>query len=143
MSTRQRLRELMTDDEILIAPGVYDGISVRVVEQIGFDTCVISGAGVSNSRLGVPDFGILNLTENTDQGRSIVNATDLPVQADADTGYGNAVNVYNSVKKFEATGVAAVMIEDQALRAHGGQVRHLDGGDVREGRSGCRRPRRD
>lgn len=127
MSTRQELRDRMTADDVLIAPGVYDGISVRVVEQLGFDTCVISGAGVSNSRLGVPDFGILNLTENTDQARSIVNATELPVQADADTGYGNAVNVYDAVRKFEATGVAAVMIEDQRWPKRCG---HMEGKSV-------------
>ena len=127
MSARTRLRELMTDDEILIAPGVYDGISVRVVEQMGFDTCVISGAAVSNSRLGMSDFGILNLTENTDQAETIVGATDLPVQADADTGYGNAVNVYHAVKKFESTGVAAVMIEDQKWPKRCG---HMEGKSV-------------
>lgn len=113
MQARRKLRELMKDDEITIAPGVYDGISARLVEQLGFETAIITGAGVSNSRLGMPDFGIMNLSENAAQSGMIADVVDIPVQADADTGYGNAVSVYHTVETFEKAGVAAVMLEDQ------------------------------
>ena len=119
--------EMIASDSITIAPGVYDGISAKVVASMGFETAIISGAGVSNSRLGKPDFGILNLTENTDQSRRIAGAVDVPVQADADTGYGNAVNVYHTIKELERTGVAAVMIEDQEWPKRCG---HMDGKSV-------------
>lgn len=114
MSLRERLQNRIEDDGILVAPGVYDGISAKVVQSLGFETAVISGAGVSNSRLGKPDFGILNLSENAAQSRTIAEAVDIPVQADADTAYGDSVNVYDTVLKLERTGVAAVMIEDQS-----------------------------
>jgi len=127
MEARERLAELMESPGITIAPGVYDGISAAVVASMGFDTAIITGAGVSNSRLGKPDFGILNLSENAAQARTIAETVDIPVQADADTGYGNAVNVYHTVKKLERTGVAAIMIEDQRWPKRCG---HMSGKDV-------------
>jgi 2-methylisocitrate lyase-like PEP mutase family enzyme len=126
-NTRQRLRELLESPEPTIAPGVYDGISARVVADAGFETAVISGAGVSNSRLGQPDFGILNLSENASQSGMIADAVDIPVQADADTGYGNAVNVHHTVRTFEKAGVASVMIEDQVFPKRCG---HMEGKEV-------------
>jgi 2-methylisocitrate lyase-like PEP mutase family enzyme len=126
-STRQRLKSLLESPELTIAPGVYDGISARVVEEMGFKTAVITGAGVSNSRLGQPDFGILNLSENAAQSGMIADTVDIPVQADADTGYGNAVNVYHTVKTFEKAGVDCVMIEDQKFPKRCG---HMAGKEV-------------
>jgi 2-methylisocitrate lyase-like PEP mutase family enzyme len=126
-NTRQQLRAHLESSELTIAPGVYDGISARVVEDMGFDTAIISGAGVSNSRLGQPDFGILNLSENAAQSGMIADAVDIPVQADADTGYGNAVNVYHTVKTFEKAGVDSIMIEDQKFPKRCG---HMEGKDV-------------
>lgn len=113
MDSREAFRELIKSDGIVVLPGVYDGISARLVEDMGFDAAFISGAAVSNSRLGKPDFGIMNLSENADQARTIADAVDIPVQLDADTGYGNAVNVHHTVETLEETGVASVMIEDQ------------------------------
>jgi len=127
MTSRVQLRQLIESDELTIAPGVYDGISARLVEQMGFKTAIITGAGVSNSRLGQPDFGILNLSENAAQSGMIADNVDIPVQADADTGYGNAVSVYNTVKTFEKAGVAAVMIEDQEAPKRCG---HMEGKSV-------------
>lgn len=127
MSARQELREAIESPGIVVAPGVYDGISAKVVESLGFSTAVISGAGVSNSRLGKPDFGILNLSENVAQASTIADAVDIPVQADADTGYGNAVNVHHTVRRFDEAGVAAVMIEDQQWPKRCG---HMEGKEV-------------
>ena len=127
MRPRKRLRELIESPEIVIAPGVYDGISTRVVESMGFETAAMSGAGISNSRLGKPDFGILNLSENVGQADAIADSVEIPVQADADTGYGNAVNVHHTIKELESAGVAAVMIEDQEWPKRCG---HMEGKSV-------------
>jgi 2-methylisocitrate lyase-like PEP mutase family enzyme len=127
MGTRSDLKQLVESSDIAVAPGVYDGITARTIEDMGFETAIVSGAGVSNSRLGKPDVGFLNLTENVDQCRRMADAVEIPLQADADTGYGNAINVYDTVKAFENAGVAAVMIEDQDSPKRCG---HLDGKSV-------------
>jgi len=106
-------KQLIEAEEILIAPGIFDGITARLVQAMGFKSGTISGAGISNSRLGKPDFGLLGLADNVDQCRNLANCVEIPLQADADTGYGNAVNVFHTVQAFEQAGVAAVMIEDQ------------------------------
>jgi 2-methylisocitrate lyase-like PEP mutase family enzyme len=113
MKNTTLFKKLLNADEILIAPGIYDGITAKIVQAMGFKTASISGAGISNSRLGKPDIGVLGLADNVDQCRNIANCVDIPVQADADTGYGNAVSVYYTVQAFEQAGVAGVMIEDQ------------------------------
>lgn len=107
------LKKLIEAPEILITPGVYDGFTARLVEKMGFKTCSISGAGVSESRLGWPDRGIMGYDRNVEACRDIAACTDLLAQGDADTGYGNALNVHFTVRGFEAAGLAAVMIEDQ------------------------------
>jgi 2-methylisocitrate lyase-like PEP mutase family enzyme len=108
-----RLKALLDAPEILVTPGVFDGFSARLVERAGFKTGTISGAGVSESRLGWADRGIMGFEANLDNARRIADCTDLLLQADADTGYGNALNVYFVVRAFEKAGVAAIMIEDQ------------------------------
>jgi 2-methylisocitrate lyase-like PEP mutase family enzyme len=112
-SKGQELKKLINAPEIVITPGIYDGFSARLVERAGFRTATISGAGTSESRLGWPDRGIMGLEENLANARRIADCTDLLLQADADTGYGNALNVYFVVKAFEKAGMAAIMIEDQ------------------------------
>ena len=107
------LKALINAPEIVITPGVYDGFSARLIERAGFKTATISGAGTSESRLGWADRGIMGLEENLANARRIADCTDLLLQADADTGYGNALNVYFVVKAFEKAGMAAIMIEDQ------------------------------
>jgi 2-methylisocitrate lyase-like PEP mutase family enzyme len=107
------LKALINAPEIVITPGVYDGFSARLIERAGFRTATISGAGTSESRLGWADRGIMGLEENLANARRIADCTDLLLQADADTGYGNALNVYFVVKAFEKAGMAAIMIEDQ------------------------------
>lgn len=113
MHGRTQLAESLESSEITIVPGVYDGISARLVEQVGFDTGFLSGAGVSNSRLAQPDMGVLNLTEIAALTKSLTDAVDIPIWTDADTGYGNAVNVYQTIRTLGDAGAAAVMIEDQ------------------------------
>jgi 2-methylisocitrate lyase-like PEP mutase family enzyme len=114
MYGRQRLAEMIAEPEITVVPGVYDGISARLVERQGFETGFLSGAGVSNSRLAQPDVGFLTLPDIADQSREITDAVDIPIWVDADTGYGNAVNVHRTIRKLANAGAAAVMIEDQA-----------------------------
>jgi 2-methylisocitrate lyase-like PEP mutase family enzyme len=108
-----QLKALINAPEIVITPGVYDGFSVRLIEKAGFRTASISGAGTSESRLGWADRGILGFEENLNNARRLADCTDLLLQADADTGYGNALNVYFVVRAFEKAGMAAIMIEDQ------------------------------
>jgi len=113
MHGRTRLAESLASSDITIVPGVYDGISARLVEQVGFETGFLSGAGVSNSRLAQPDMGVLNLTEIAALTNDITDNVDIPIWADADTGYGNAVNTYQTIRRLADSGAAAVMIEDQ------------------------------
>ena len=112
-SNGKKLKELINAPTILITPGVYDGFTARLIERAGFKTATISGAGTSESRLGWADRGIMGFEENLANARRIADCTDLLLQADADTGYGNAMNVYFVVKAFEKAGMAAIMIEDQ------------------------------
>ena len=108
-----RLKALINAPEILITPGIFDGFSARLVERAGFRTASISGAGTSESRLGWADRGIMGFEDNLANARRLAECTGLLLQADADTGYGNALNVYFVVRAFEKAGMAAIMIEDQ------------------------------
>lgn len=112
-SKGEKLKELISTEGIVVMPGVYDGFSVRVAENAGFKAALISGAGLSESRLGRPDVGIMGLQENVEACRALSASSDLLLIADGDTGYGNAVNVFFAVRAFESAGVAGVMIEDQ------------------------------
>jgi 2-methylisocitrate lyase-like PEP mutase family enzyme len=113
MSTADQLRKILAGDELIIAPGAYDGLTARLVAAAGFSAVYATGAGISNSQLGLADLGLLTMTEVLDQVRKMVGAVDLPVISDIDNGYGNAVNLYRTVKEFMRAGVAAVQIEDQ------------------------------
>lgn len=123
----RRMRELLAGNEILVSPGVYDGYSVRLVEKMGFKTACTTGAGLSNARLGVPDVGLMGLTDNLEACRMMARSVSIPVMADADTGYGNAVAVYHTIQRFEEAGVAGVNIEDQISPKRCG---HMVGKDV-------------
>jgi 2-methylisocitrate lyase-like PEP mutase family enzyme len=112
-SKGKQLKELIHAPKILITPGVYDGFSARLVQKMGFQSGTISGAGVSESKLGWADRGIMGYGENVEACRRIAACSDLLLQGDADTGYGNSLNVYFTVRGFEDAGLAAVMIEDQ------------------------------
>ena len=123
----RRFRELLEGDALVVSPGVYDGYSARLVEAAGYKTAATSGAAISNSRLGVADMGVMGLAENLDQCRNIVRAVSLPVTCDADTGYGNPVNVYHTVRAFEDAGAVGVNIEDQVSPKRCG---HMPGKEV-------------
>ena len=112
-SKGQQFKDLINAPEIVIQPGVYDGYSARLVEQAGFRTATISGAGVSESRMGWADRGVMTFEENLANARRLADCTDLLLRADADTGYGNAMTVHFVVRAFEKAGVASLMIEDQ------------------------------
>ena len=112
LTPARRLRERLRASGLVIAPGVYDGLSARIATAAGFELIYASGGAVARSA-GVPDLGLLSFTEVLDRLREIVDATDLPVIADADTGYGNALNVFRTVREFERLGVAALHLEDQ------------------------------
>lgn len=114
-----RLRALIADAgadrQPLVLPGVYDALGARLVEQAGFDAVYMTGFGTTASLLGRPDVGLLGGSEMVDNARRIVAAVDRPVVADADTGYGNQINVIRTVQQYEQCGVAAIHIEDQML----------------------------
>jgi len=118
------LRALLADPGIVIAPGVYDGFSLRLVEQMGYKTANITGAGVSESNLGWADVGIMGYTENLRASGALAAISSIPLSADGDTGYGNALNVYFTVQGFERAGLACLMIEDQVWPKRCG---HMEG----------------
>lgn len=113
MNARQRLRQLLRERDVVIAPGVYDCLTARLVERAGFDAAIVTGAGVAASVLGVPDVGLTTMSESLGQTRNIAGSVTVPVIADCDNGYGNPLNVRRTVRDFEAAGVAALFVEDQ------------------------------
>ena len=110
---RAALRTLLASPTPIVAPGAYDALSARLIEMAGFDVVYVTGFGSSASLLARPDVGLLGSGEMADQVRRIVAAVDVPVVADADTGYGNAINVIRTVQDYERAGVAALHLEDQ------------------------------
>jgi len=112
---RLRLHELIAGPGIVIAPGAYDALSARLIEQAGFDLVYMTGSGAANSLLGEPDLGLTTMTEMANQAARISSATSLPVVADADTGYGGPLNVRRTVQEYERAGVAGLHIEDQVF----------------------------
>jgi 2-methylisocitrate lyase-like PEP mutase family enzyme len=112
----------LTKGPVIIAPGIYDAYGARLVEQGGFEAAYMTGNGVSASLLGRPDVGLVDLTMITSHARRVAAAVDIPLICDADTGYGNAVNVRRTVEEFEAAGVAAIHLEDQASPKRCGQL---------------------
>ena len=126
MSARQTLKQLLKRNKLLVAPGCFDGLSARLVQEAGFEAAYLSGGAVARS-MGVPDIGLVTMSESIDRAVQVVSAINIPVIADADTGYGNAVNLVRSVREFERAGVAAIHIEDQITPKRCG---HLDGKEV-------------
>ena len=146
-AARPRLRELLARPEPLVAPGAYDALSARLVEQAGFDVVYMTGFGTTASLAGRPDVGLLTGTEMVDNARRIAAAVDVPVIADADTGYGNAINVVRTVQAYEQAGVAGHPPrrpgDAQEVRPHerqGGDPGRRDGGQDPRGRRGPARP---
>jgi len=109
------LRRMLAEPGIVVAPGAYDGMSARLIEAAGFKAVYMTGAGTAASHLGQPDLGLATLTEMTTHARHIASCVSLPVIADADTGYGNALNVVRTVREYERAGVAGLHLEDQVF----------------------------
>jgi 2-methylisocitrate lyase-like PEP mutase family enzyme len=122
MRATTTLRQLLKVDDIVVAPGVYDGLSARLARHAGFAAVYATGGGIARS-MGYPDLGLLGLTEVVERLAGIVEHAGVPVIADADTGYGNALNVRRAVREFERAGVAALHLEDQTFPKRCG---HLD-----------------
>lgn len=115
MQQRKWLRERLAARQTIFAAGAYDALSAKLIEAAGFEAILTSGFGISASFLGKPDVELYTMTENLAVVRQVVNTVDIPVVADCDTGYGNAVNVMRTVREFETAGVAAVILEDQVV----------------------------
>jgi carboxyvinyl-carboxyphosphonate phosphorylmutase len=120
-------RLLQTPDKMVIAPGAFDGISARLIAEAGFEAIYMTGAGTAASRIGQPDLGLITLTEMVSNAAAIVECTGLPVIADADTGYGNPLNVMRTVREYERAGAAAIHLEDQTFPKRCG---HMEGKQV-------------
>lgn len=110
-----KLRKLLNGPGLVMAPGVADALNARLVAEAGFEALYMTGAGTTAVRLGMPDVGLLTMTEMVDNAQRIAEASGLPLIADADTGYGNPLNVRRTVRAYERAGVAAVHLEDQQL----------------------------
>ncbi|WP_199179659.1 isocitrate lyase/PEP mutase family protein [Mycolicibacterium goodii] len=113
---RARLRELLDHRDLVVAPGVYDGISAHLAKRTGHAAAYLTGAGVAASGFGLPDIGLVTQTEMVERARMVVRALgDVPLLADADTGYGAPINVIRTVREYQDAGVAAIQLEDQAF----------------------------
>ena len=124
LSPGARFRELLAEPGVVVAPGAYDAITARVIVSHGFPVVYMTGAGTVNAHLGLPDIALGTLTEFVENAGRIVDTVDVPVICDADTGFGNALNVVRTVRSYERAGVAGVHLEDQESPKRCG---HLDG----------------
>jgi methylisocitrate lyase len=127
MSKAARLKSLIEAPEILVMPGAHDPLSAKLIEEAGFDAVQASGLGISATHMGLPDASILSMREMAERSAAIAAAVDIPLMADGDTGYGNAVNVWYTVEAFERAGAAGINLEDQVLPKRCG---HLAGKEV-------------
>jgi len=113
MSTRHQLKTLVQQRRAVIVPGAFNALSAKVVEDLGFEALYVTGAGVSNMWLGLPDLGFIGLSEIAEHTARIRDAVSLPLIVDADTGFGNALNVYHTVRTLERAGADCIQLEDQ------------------------------
>ena len=124
-----KLKNLLDQKDIIVMPGCYDALSAKLIEREELNAGFMSGFAVSSTKLGMPDTGLISFSEMAEQVRNICNVTSIPIIFDGDTGYGNAVNVYRTVRGFADAGAAAIMIEDQKWPKKCG---HTKGKDVVE-----------
>jgi len=128
MRVTSRLRELLADPGVVVAPGAYDGLSARLIVQAGFSVVYMTGFGTAASVLGQPDVGLLTMSEMVNRASALATvAGDVPLIADADTGYGNPINVRRTIREYEHAGVAGLHIEDQVWPKKCG---HMEGKQV-------------
>lgn len=121
------LKQLILDPEILVMPAAYDVLSAKIIEKLGFKAIQCSGFGIAASYLGLPDVAVLTMSQMLDITRNICSAVNVPVMADGDTGFGNAVNTYYTVQQFEAAGAAGINLEDQVFPKRCG---HMSGKQI-------------
>src|SRR6516164_9539011 len=126
MTQASRFRDMLGRDGMIVAPGAYDCITAKLIEQAGFAAVYMTGAGTA-AALGYPDFGLVTMSEMVANAGRLAAAIDVPVIADADTGYGNELNTFRAVREFASRGVAAIHIEDQVFPKKCG---HLEGKQV-------------
>lgn len=126
MTPAATLRALLRDGPIVVAPGAYDALTARLIAQAGFSAAYMTGAGTA-AGLGYPDFGLLTMTEMAENAGRIASSSGLPVIADADTGFGNELNMFRTMQEYERRGVAGLHIEDQVFPKKCG---HLDGKEL-------------
>jgi len=127
MRMTTRLRQMLAEPGLIVAPGVYDGFSARLVEAAGFRAAYMTGAGTAGSHLGQPDLGLTTLTEMATHAGHLASCLGVPLIADADTGYGNALNAVRTVREYEKAGVAGLHMEDQVAPKRCG---HLAGKQI-------------
>ena len=123
----KNLREMLKSKKPLVVPGVYDAISAKIAEKVGFDVMFQTGYGTSATMFGMPDYGFIGATETIDNARRICRAVSVPVIIDSDTGYGNALSVWKLVKELEASGASGIFLEDQQWPKRCG---HMQGKEV-------------
>ncbi|QIL43850.1 carboxyvinyl-carboxyphosphonate phosphorylmutase [Acidovorax sp. HDW3] len=127
MNTKQQLKQLVQARSGLLVPGAFNALSARIVQDLGFEALYITGAGVTNMWFGMPDQGFMGLHEITEHTARIRDAVGLPLIVDADTGFGNALNVYHTVRTLERAGADCIQLEDQVAPKRCG---HFNGKDV-------------
>lgn len=127
MSTRKKLKELVAAKRGVIVPGAFNALSARVIADLGFEAIYVTGAGVTNMWFGMPDQGFMGLAEIADHTARIRDAVEVPLIVDADTGFGNALNVYHTVRTLERAGADCIQLEDQVAPKRCG---HFAGKDV-------------
>ena len=113
MRLSTRLRQMLDEPDIIVLPGAYDALSARLAERAGFNACFTTGFGFAATVLGMPDFGLLTMSETLDRVRHVVRTINVPLVADMDTGYGNALNTVRTVRECVSLGVAGIILEDQ------------------------------
>jgi carboxyvinyl-carboxyphosphonate phosphorylmutase len=127
MTSTQKLRRLFKERKLVVAPGAHDALTAKVIEKCGFEAIYMTGYGQAASHLGRPDVGLICFSEMLDRAANLTEAANLPVIADADTGFGNAVNVIRTVRAYQKAGVAAIQLEDQVSPKRCG---HMAGREV-------------
>jgi 2-methylisocitrate lyase-like PEP mutase family enzyme len=130
-----KLREKLNAKSVIVMPGCFDSLSAKLIEKEGLDVGFMSGFCVSSTRLGMPDTGLISFSEMVDQVRNICNSTSIPIIFDGDTGYGNSVNVFRTVRGYADAGAAGVMIEDQKWPKKCGHTKGKDVVDLDEAKS--------
>ena len=130
-----KLKEHIDSEGIIVMPGCFDSLSAKLIEREGLQVGFMSGFSVSSTRLGMPDTGLISFSEMVDQVRNICNSTSIPIIFDGDTGYGNSVNVFRTVRGYADAGAAGVMIEDQKWPKKCGHTKGKDVIDLQEAKS--------